>query len=249
MMQHHQRVSAQAKRLLPNLVVLAAATGLLAVGMGCGSDRGPELPSQETLAEAEKDDAAAEQWLEEAAELVDKGQNEEALRMFESGLARQPKSGQAWYSKGCLLADMDRHQDAVLAFETAAQLGTAEQASLAHYNRALSHQKLGNAKDAEAAYRKSVELDPANGDGWTNLGVMLDESGKREQAIACFDKSLALSPEDPEILTNRGNSLAGMGRYEEAIASYAKALVIDPTDKIARAALKQCLADKKKAGR
>ena len=77
--------------------------------------------------------------------------------------------------------------------------------------------------------------------------LLLD--GKREQAIACYDKSLALSPQDPEILTNRGNSLAGMGRYEEAIASYEKALVIDPTDRIARAALKQCLADRKKAGR
>src|SRR5436190_2162090 len=234
---------------VPTFAILAAANGLLAVLIGCSSDGGTGLPSKETLAEAEKDDAAAEQWLEEAADLVDKGQNEEALRMFESGLARQPKSGQAWYSKACLLAEMDRHQDAVIAFEKASKLGTAEQASLALYNMAVSHQSLGNAKEAEAAYRKSVELDPANADGWNNLGIMLDESGKRQQAIACFDKSLAISPRDAVTLTNRGNSLARMGNYDEAIVNYGQALAIDPNDATARAALKQCLAAKKKNGR
>ena len=234
---------------VPTLVVLAAASGLLTLLLGCGSDGGAGFPSKETLAEAEKDDAAAQQWLEEAADLVDKGRNDEALRMFESGLARQPKSGQAWYSKACLLAEMDRHQDAVIAFEKASKLGTAEQASLALYNMAIAHQKLGNAKDAEAAYRKSVELDPTNADGWNNLGIMLDDSGKRQEAIACFDKSLAISPQDAVSMTNRSNSLAAMGRYDEAIAGYQQALAIDSTDATARAALKQCLADKKKTGR
>jgi tetratricopeptide (TPR) repeat protein len=248
-MLHNQRVGAEGKSLIPTLVVLAVAMGLLAALPGCSSDRGQGLPSKETLAEAEKDDAAAEQWLAEAEELVDKGQYEKALQMFESGLARQPKSGQAWYSKGCLLAEMDRHPEAVAAFETASKLGTAEQASLAFYNKGVSHQELGNAKEAEVAYRKSVELDPANADGWNNLGIMLDEFGKRQQAIDCFDKSLALSPQDPVTLTNRSNSLAGMGRYDEAITGYEKALSLDPTDKTARAALKQCVADKKKAGR
>jgi len=53
-------------------------------------------------------------------------------------------------------------------------------------------------KQAWTEYRRAVELDPCNVDGWANLAKLADEMGDRTQAIALCKKVLNIYPEHRE---------------------------------------------------
>ncbi len=94
-------------------------------------------------------------------------------------------------------------------------LGQAELA-LAHYNRGLFHQLLGQAGHAVEDYRKACLLDPMFPPPHNNLAVILDASGRSEQAAAELSTALALKPDYAAALNNRAVVYARLGEWETA---------------------------------
>jgi Flp pilus assembly protein TadD len=90
--------------------------------------------------------------------------------------------------------------------------------------------RLGRYADAEAAYRKALELDPMDAYPHNGLGNLLQHRlGRYEEAEAAYRKAMELDPKDAYPHRGLGNLLQyRLGRYEEAEAAYRKAMELDP---------------------
>jgi len=60
------------------------------------------------------------------------------------------------------------------------------------YGHALKES--GNVGEAEAAYRKSINLDPNSADAHLQLGYALKIQGRIDEAVSAYFRSLALDP-------------------------------------------------------
>ncbi|MDS4058048.1 MAG: tetratricopeptide repeat protein, partial [Candidatus Contendobacter sp.] len=85
--------------------------------------------------------------------------------------------------------------------------------------------KLQHFDDAEAAYRRAIELDPANARPWNNLGLLL--AGKLErfdEAEAAYRRAIELDPATAvanSACMNLGALLEQQNQLDEAIKVYA----------------------------
>ena len=87
-------------------------------------------------------------------------------------------------------------------------------------------------EEAEASYRKAIELNPSHATAYSNLGLLLHENLKRyEEAEASYRKAIELNPSYATAYSNLGNLLSdeNLKRYEEAEASYRKAIELNPS--------------------
>jgi len=102
----------------------------------------------------------------------------------------------------------------------------------------------GKAKDAEAAFRKQIEIDPFHAYAYNNLGLTLYQLGREGEAEAMFRKQIEINPLDEYAHPNLGRLL--LKRYEStkekallraAIESLETATRIKPKDPFARGLL------------
>lgn len=94
------------------------------------------------------------------------------------------------------------------------------------------HMELDHAPEAEAAYRKAIDLDPKNALPWNNLGSLLtDELERYEEAETAYQKAIELNPKFAFTWFNLGNLLmTHLMRDEEAESAFRKAIELDPND-------------------
>lgn len=82
---------------------------------------------------------------------------------------------------------------------------------------------------SEHAYWKALELlTVPHYAAYTNLGVLLVESGRHTEALTVFDKALEHFPADSLLHFNRAVVLEELSRQEDAASSYSKCLELEP---------------------
>ncbi len=80
-----------------------------------------------------------------------------------------------------------------------------------------------NYNDAIEAYKKAIEMDPKNGQPYSNLGFIYYRMGKYDFAVLLYKKSIDLlaSPKDRAISWNMlGDAYRRLGDYGNALAAY-----------------------------
>ena len=82
--------------------------------------------------------------------------------------------------------------------------------------------------EAEACYRRAIELKPDYAKAHDNLGLVLADQYKFVEAAGCYRRALAVEGDSAEALNNLGVALAGQDRPEEAIEYYRRALALCP---------------------
>lgn len=80
---------------------------------------------------------------------------------------------------------------------------------------ALAHKGDGRFLEAEANFKKAIELNPRNDKVHSNYANMLGAEGRMDEAIAAFDKALAIAPRNPTTTKNYGTLLYRAHRKEE----------------------------------
>ena len=84
-------------------------------------------------------------------------------------------------------------------------------------------------QEAEAAYRKALDLKPQTKEAWRAFGKLLENKLQRhEEALDAFDHAIDLDPEYISAWNGKGASLHNLGRTEEAFNAYDHTLDIDP---------------------
>jgi tetratricopeptide (TPR) repeat protein len=96
---------------------------------------------------------------------------------------------------------------------------------------------------AEAAYRKAIELDPADVYPWTYLGNLLTNIGRSAEAEAAYRKAIELDPKSALPYMFLGQLLENTGRSAEAEAAYRRATELAPSDSTPWGALGNLLTD------
>jgi tetratricopeptide (TPR) repeat protein len=81
---------------------------------------------------------------------------------------------------------------------------------------------------AEAAYRRTLELDPDFAEAYVNLGALLCEAGRCREAVALLDQAIRRRPDNALLHFNRAIALEDQQRASDAIASYEACLRLDP---------------------
>lgn len=82
--------------------------------------------------------------------------------------------------------------------------------------------------EAEAAFRRSADLDPVSYAACRNLGGACLQQGKMDEAIEAFGRAAAIRPHDAEAHLNLARAHRQSGNPDEAIASFRKVLAIQP---------------------
>ena len=91
-----------------------------------------------------------------------------------------------------------------------------------------SHKDLNKLDEAIKAFKKVIELNPLDADGFNNIGTAFQQQGKLEKAIEAFNKATSLNPNHVGAHYNLGNSFNYQGYRDDAIKSFKKAISINP---------------------
>ncbi|MBL0408036.1 FecR domain-containing protein, partial [Microvirga aerilata] len=90
----------------------------------------------------------------------------------------------------------------------------------------LLEQGRGAFVEAEAAFRRALELEPQNPIPYTNLAILLLEQSRVEEAGALIDKALTLDP--PTAYSARGRYLLQKGKMADAIEAMLAGSAVNP---------------------
>jgi tetratricopeptide (TPR) repeat protein len=82
--------------------------------------------------------------------------------------------------------------------------------------------------DAEAAYRKAVELDPKKVSALFNLGLLLQQRGERQEALRLYEQVVEIDPRHAWAHYQIGSLREIAGQEAKAIDAYAEAFSLDP---------------------
>jgi protein O-mannosyl-transferase len=113
---------------------------------------------------------------------------------------------------------------------------------LAHNNLGVVLEQQGKLDQAEAEFRRALELKPTFAEALNSLGGHLAGRGRVEEGISYCRRALEINPIYVNALYNLGNAYAGQQRFAEAISYYEEALRLKPRDYEARSNLAQSLA-------
>ena len=95
-------------------------------------------------------------------------------------------------------------------------------------NRGNVLKSLHRLDEAEADYRRALELRPRDANALNNLGTVRRARGDLEGAVATFREVIALKPDHAPAWQNLGNSLAGLDRVQEALDAHREGMRLAP---------------------
>ena len=129
------------------------------------------------------------------------------------------------------------------------QRATAAKDDIALYHGNLGEmlRLSGRPKEAVAAGRRAIELEPNHPQALNNLGIAYFDAEDYHSAEQCYRRALALDPGFAEAYSNLGNVLRTTKRLEEAVPAYNRAIALKPNYAEAYNNLGTVLRDLKKA--
>jgi protein O-GlcNAc transferase len=86
----------------------------------------------------------------------------------------------------------------------------------------------GKVAEAEAIYRKMLQIDPDDADVLQLLSVISMQQGNPNEALKLVTRALELNPEAADYHCTLGTVLLSMRRQEEAIAEYRRSVALQP---------------------
>jgi tetratricopeptide (TPR) repeat protein len=163
---------------------------------------------------------------QEGLALHRQGRLEEARRLYQKALQRDPRNFDALFLLGTLTAQLGQAEAAATLLGRAVRANPRVAAAQSSLGAALN--LLERHAEALASLDAAVALDPALPEAHFNRGLALAALGRREDAVAAFDAAIARAPGYAKAYHNRGAALRELKRYDEAIASFDRAVALQP---------------------
>ncbi len=85
----------------------------------------------------------------------------------------------------------------------------------AHNNLGIVLARHGEPEQAEACYRRAIEIKPDFANAYNNLGIILGHLNRHAEALAAFGEALGHNPQHAEAGYNRSLTWLGLGRWED----------------------------------
>jgi tetratricopeptide (TPR) repeat protein len=164
-------------------------------------------------------------WRHSWAVLVVLSTTAQCLQLTNDGSAANTPSS---YDKAFRLLQTG-HPDAALAQIDNALAAQPDDASLINL-RGLVAAKLGRTGEAEAGFKRVIQLVPRATMGYNNLAALLWELGRQDEAANLFRQALTQEPQNFTALVGLGTTLAETQKYGEAALYLEKAWTSHPGD-------------------
>jgi tetratricopeptide (TPR) repeat protein len=118
-----------------------------------------------------------------------------------------------------------------------------------HYNVALARAELGLVTEAEAAYRRALDLSPDHFNALKNLANLLtDRLGRHAESVEIYRRALVVRPDDVEVRQYLVDTLMLENRAPEAAAECAEILRGDPGNESAAITLARLMVSSGRTG-
>lgn len=156
----------------------------------------------------------------------------ECLEDIERLLERSPENAQAWAAKGFCLANLDRHTEAVDAYDRALELGLKRFEQIWSY-RAAALIRLGRSEEARASCLQALQSSGPHPLPEYLSALADTHEGHFADALKRVQRSLKEEDRYPEALRLQGFILCRLGRYAEAVESLDKTLSLHVEDALA----------------
>jgi tetratricopeptide (TPR) repeat protein len=171
---------------------------------------------------------------------LDKGQFEDALRIFDFALKLDGKNEKLLEYKSIALDELDRVDEAYECLEKLAEINPEKKKWLAEARKnpeiercdKLMEDTQGLVADqqydkADSYYKDDIQCDPTCTDAYMNFGIYYDHLGDYSSAINFFDMALEISPLYPKAWLNKAITYQHMGDITEALICFDKAIELD----------------------
>lgn len=159
-----------------------------------------------------------EMLLQRATELFHGGSIEEAGRMFEVALERNPNQAYALFSLGTIFSIQGRNGIAMPLLQRAIEERPKFPEAMS--NLAICLRREGHDEAANEVYKIATDIDPGNAESWSNWAGANINMGRPERAIELADKALAINPRETNALYHKGLALLENGQLEEGWKLY-----------------------------
>jgi len=170
-----------------------------------------------------------------AQALRDAGRDDAAVEALTQLARRHPDTRVVHYRLGDLLRGLDRHADATPAYDRAVALTPEpeQQDWPLFFSRGITLERTGRWPEAEADFRRALDLQPGQPQVLNYLGYSLVEMQiKFDEALDMIERAVEARPDDGYITDSLGWVLYRLGRYDEAIVHMERAVELEPVDPI-----------------
>jgi tetratricopeptide (TPR) repeat protein len=199
--------------LLAPLIILSIAAAYLAYPLASGMNGG--MTKQQTAtrdAISEKAQAAPVE-----APATPSGLNEQGIEEYRSG----------------------RFEEAEALLKKTAN---EKRSAIVHSNLGVAALRLGKKNEAEAAFKKALELEPENVFALNNYASLLAEAGKTNKAIEVLERAIKADASYADAHFNQAVMLEKKGDLAGALARYEEFLRLAPADVEAKQVRKKLMA-------
>lgn len=114
------------------------------------------------------------------------------------------------------LEDMGAHQEALAALQLAQTRLSEDPNRLIPFMLGRNHEKAQQYTQAEAAYKKAIELDEGWAQPWLRLGLVYKALGQSDQALQSLIRAYSLEPGNQHVRGNLASAYAEAGQLEKS---------------------------------
>ncbi|MGB3148617.1 MAG: tetratricopeptide repeat protein [Paracoccaceae bacterium] len=163
------------------------------------------------------------------------GQPDAAVETLQALSKASPEKSDVWAALGDMLRRNDRHGEAIEAYGSA--LALRENSGGAdwplYYARAISYERAKRWPEAEADFRKALELSPNQPAVLNYLGYSyLEQKSNLDEALDMIQRAARARPDDGAIADSLGWAYYRLGRFEEAAPQMERAIELMPVDPV-----------------
>jgi tetratricopeptide (TPR) repeat protein/ADP-heptose:LPS heptosyltransferase len=153
------------------------------------------------------------------------GQYDQAVEWIAHAIRQHPKP-EYLASLGTTLRRQGRYDDALRAFDKAAQLEPGNAGRWHDLGDVLI--ALKRYSEALLGFQHVLKLDPHHSDAACRCGVLLHQMGRQEEALCYLDRGAELQPNQPVMHEMRAVVLHSLQRFEQALAANRRAHALNP---------------------
>ncbi|WP_099825988.1 tetratricopeptide repeat protein [Oceaniglobus indicus] len=136
---------------------------------------------------------------------------------------------------GDFLREEQRYAEAIPAYDAAIELFEEDEQGqwIVYFARAIALERLDRWPEAEADFRKALELNPDEPQVLNYLGYSyVEKEGNLDEALDMIRRAAAARPQSGAIADSLGWVYYRLGRYEEAVAPMERAVELMPVDAV-----------------
>ncbi|WP_242725733.1 tetratricopeptide repeat protein [Microcoleus vaginatus] len=204
--------------------IFGSASEGLAEGSAAKQSQGIETSI--AIARGGDNPVVLEDLLRQAEQLMETGDREEAIALYEQIISIEPNCVQARINFGFLKQEKGELDAAIPHYREA--LAIDPNIPQTAYNLAKIFEEQGQVEEAIAHYKQALVAQPDFVPALINLAVALQEKGELVRAIELYRRALEIHPHSWEAYNNLATVLQEQGNLEDALEYYHKALELLP---------------------